>query len=343
MSENQVQVTTPRNLLELVTKSGVLISLRVRYWRAHKMLKPEDVGMAPTDVNRDLVSLGHKKLIPPEYIQPFSLIEGRARAAIENATFSFMGVGRFLPNRRLPETQAVLRNLKEKFAEEYAKFHNQFDKMRTEALALWRENAPKLSDTPEALVAAVAASYPEASALRRHYEFEWQTYQVAPPENVDAQLLSDADALEIAEARNRVVEDARGKMAMGVERSLQEIVTQMREQTATMVTEVLETMRTGSTNGVHQKTLDRMRNFINWYRSMNFMDDQQLTAQLNSLEQQFLSRTADDYRHDEKSLADLTTGLTAMRDHARHLVESDVHDVIARFGAMGNRRVRKME
>ena len=38
------------NLLDVLTREGVLINVSVRYWRATKKLKPEDLGLDPTQV-----------------------------------------------------------------------------------------------------------------------------------------------------------------------------------------------------------------------------------------------------------------------------------------------------
>ncbi len=45
------------HLLEVLTREGVLINVSVRYWRAAKKLRPEDLGLAPDRVTDRLISL----------------------------------------------------------------------------------------------------------------------------------------------------------------------------------------------------------------------------------------------------------------------------------------------
>ena len=88
-------------LLDVLTRQGVLISVNIRYWRAQKKLTAQDISIDPDDVTERLISLGHKRLLPREALAPFALIESRAHAHAEAATFPFLGgIGRFLPNRK---------------------------------------------------------------------------------------------------------------------------------------------------------------------------------------------------------------------------------------------------
>ncbi|MBE0542251.1 MAG: hypothetical protein IH623_12760 [Verrucomicrobia bacterium] len=46
-------------LLQSLTREGVLINVSVRFWRAHKKLRAEDLGLEPNKVSDRLISLGH--------------------------------------------------------------------------------------------------------------------------------------------------------------------------------------------------------------------------------------------------------------------------------------------
>src|SRR2546425_9909362 len=89
-------------LLDVLTREGVLINVSVRHWRATRKLKAEDLGLNPDNVTERLVSLGHKTLLPREALERFALVEGRARSLVESSTFPFLnGLGHFLPNAKL--------------------------------------------------------------------------------------------------------------------------------------------------------------------------------------------------------------------------------------------------
>src|SRR6266478_5013690 len=105
-----------RDLLQVLTREGVLITVSVRYWRGTKKLNAEDVGLNPDSVSDRLISLGHKRLLPKEATAALALIEGRAHAFIESNTFPFLnGLAHFVPNGKLAEVSAKLKKLDEDF------------------------------------------------------------------------------------------------------------------------------------------------------------------------------------------------------------------------------------
>ena len=74
-------MNTENTLLDVLTCRGLLVSVSVRYWRARKKLDAEDLGLAPEQVDDRLISLGHKRLVPPRArtIQICGLGGGRVR------------------------------------------------------------------------------------------------------------------------------------------------------------------------------------------------------------------------------------------------------------------------
>src|SRR5258708_39935971 len=92
------------DLLSVLTREGVLISVSVRYWRGCKKLNAEDLGLDSRKVSDRLISLGHKRLLPKEATAQLGLIEGRAHAVVEGSTFRFLnGLAHFAPNSKLAE------------------------------------------------------------------------------------------------------------------------------------------------------------------------------------------------------------------------------------------------
>src|SRR5216683_2875787 len=105
-----------RDLLQVLTREGVLISVSVRYWRGCKKLNAEDLGLDSRKVSDRLISLGHKRLLPKDATAGLALIEGRAHALIEGNTFPFLnGLAHFLPNTRLSDVSGKLKELEAEF------------------------------------------------------------------------------------------------------------------------------------------------------------------------------------------------------------------------------------
>src|SRR5512141_2075926 len=123
------------SLLQILTREGVLITASVRYWRAHKKLRAEDIGLEPDAVSDRLISLGHKRLLPKEATAALALVESRAHALIEGNTFPFLnGLAHFLPNSKLEEVTDKLKELEVEFWAAKGKFLEQYGTLREAAL-----------------------------------------------------------------------------------------------------------------------------------------------------------------------------------------------------------------
>ena len=120
-----------QQLLNILTREGVLINVSISYWRGCKKLKPEDLGLEAAKVSDRLISLGHKRLLPRDTMQKLSLIEGRAHSLIEGNTFPFMGgLGHFLPNPKLDEVTGKLKALEDEFWAAKAEFLKSYGELR---------------------------------------------------------------------------------------------------------------------------------------------------------------------------------------------------------------------
>ena len=137
-------------LLQALSRNGVLLNVSVRYWRGTKKLRPEDIGLETGQLSERLISLGHKRLLPREATAQLALIESRAHALVEGNTFPFLnGLGHFLPNGRLGEVTAKLRELEREFWRAKAEFVGKYCALRAEAALQWEAMARKLVRDPE--------------------------------------------------------------------------------------------------------------------------------------------------------------------------------------------------
>ena len=146
------------------------------------------------------------------------------------------------------------------------------------------------------------------------------------------------DQLETADQRRRIAEEAGRRLQADLDSFIRESVAALREEAGRLAGEVLETLD-HSTVVVHQRTLDRLTDFIGRFRSLNFAGDAQLEQTLERFRQELLTRSAEDYRNDRSAMSALTQGPTRLRENAVQLARSDARDIIARFGRMGGRRL----
>src|SRR3954462_4267956 len=146
------------DLLQVLTREGVLLSVSVRYWRGCKKLKAEDLGLSASRLSDRLISLGHKRLLPKDATAALALVESRAHAFVEANTFPFLnGIAHFVPNPKLGDVSSRLKELETEFwtAKEY--FIQAYSSLRNSAADEWRVMAEKLVKDPERLVATVEA------------------------------------------------------------------------------------------------------------------------------------------------------------------------------------------
>jgi hypothetical protein len=331
MQENQ-------NLLSVLTREGVLIKVSVRYWRGCKKLKPEDIGLKQADLSDRLISLGHKRLLPKDALAGLSVLESRAHALVEANTFPFLnGLGHFLPNSKLAEVTDTLKQIESEFWTAKAEFLQKYGSLRQEAAKEWREMAKKLVNDPDRLTAVIESSFPFAHQMDRYFSFDQQLFQISLPDNLSTDLVSLADQREIILARQRASQEAGEKVRTGVESFVADCVASLREQTAQLCQDMLHSINSSET-GVHQKTLNRLVRFIDQFKQMNFVNDQEMERQLENVRRELLTKTAEEYRDSRTAKRRLVAGLSQLANQAQSLAKQDASELVQRFGQMGHRK-----
>lgn len=327
-------------LMDALTREGVLLSVTVRYWRATKKLRPEELGLKADDVSARLIRLGHKRLLPQEALSRLALIEGRAHYLVDSFTFPFMGgVARYLPNRKLAAVTAALEALKVEFEAEAARFTAQYDQLRSQALVEWRAAVQKLSSQPDRVLASITQAFPPSQKLERYFGFQVYLFQVTVPEALPTtQLVELGDQLKIEEARQQIAREAQTHLKAETERFVADCVGVLRTETAQLCDDMLEAINGGKTDGVHQKTLNRLLRFIERFHQLNFAGDDEMERLLETARRELLNRSADTYRHNSAATRQLQVGLTRLRDTARELAQGNARELVERFGRIGDRK-----
>ncbi len=325
-------------LLSVLTREGVLINVSIRFWRGCKKLRAEDIGLDATKLSDRLISLGHKRLLPKDALKELVLVEGRAHAQIDGNTFPFLnGLGHFLPNPKLAEVTERLKELEGEFTAARDRFLGQYATLRTEAAREWRQMAEKLTNDPDRLVAAIEDSFPLPGSMRRFFRFDVNLFQISLPERLDFELVTVAQQQNVIAARAKAVHEAAAKIRRDTETFVQECVSSLRQQTAQLCEDMLQSIGTSDT-GVHQKTLNRLVKFIDQFKAMNFADDTVMAQMLDQTRRELLSKTAEEYRDNKHAQGQLVQGLSRLRDKARELAHADASALVERFGEMGRRK-----
>ena len=323
--------------LDALTQRGVLISVSVRYWRARKKLNPEDLGLTREQVDDRLFSLGHKRLLPKDSLKQLALIESRAHALVEENTFPFLnGVARYLPNAKLQAVTEKLHALQGEFELRQQEFMAGYGELRDSALRQWRDAAEGLQVDADRLLAVVSAAFPPVDAMPRYFSFDIRTFQIAVPDVPQAELVELGAQQELIQARAEAAQVAQQEIHRSCQEFIGDCVATLREQTAKLCSEMLTTIN--GTGSVHQRTLNRLVKFIDHFGELNFVNDEQMDEQLQQVREQFLQRTAAEYRESGAARQQLVTGLTMLREAASELAQQDARELVQSFGQMGRRR-----
>jgi hypothetical protein len=290
------------------------------------------------------MSLGHKRLLPKEALAQLALVESRTHALVDQSSFPFLGgIGHFLPNGKLDETQAKLHELRHDFETARDRFMAEYGRHRSEALDEWRQLARQIggsTEERERLVAHITESFPPQGVIERKFGYDIHLFQIAIPEHLSLDVVTFADQAEVCRARQEAAQAARRQIREGVETFIGDCVTTLRHQTAQLCEEMLASMRGGKTDGVHQKTLNRLVRFIDDFRHLNFANDTEMEHQLERVRGELLNRSAEDYRASLTATRDLEAGLSQLRDHARTLASQDARELVERFGQVGRRKLQ---
>jgi hypothetical protein len=325
-------------LLPILTREGVLLKVSVSFWRGHKKLRPEDIGLERKDVSDRLISLGHKRLLPKDSLQDLAVIEGRAHALVEANTFPFLnGVAHFLPNAKMAEVTGKLDEMQREFWAAKKGFMQKYSSLRQSASKEWAAMAQKLVKDPDQLVATIEASFPYPDQMDRYYGFDIQLFQIALPKHMAAELVSASEQQAVIEARRKAAQEAGQKIRSGVEAFVADCVASLRQQTAELCEEMLSSIN-GCETGVHQKTLNRLVKFIDQFKSLNFANDAVMERQLEQVKRELLSKSAEEYRDSASARAKLVNGLSKLRDQAGQMARENATELVQRFGEMGRRK-----
>ena len=303
-------MTRERAVLDALMQRGVLVEIHCRCWSGQKALRPEDLGLEPSDVNEELMSLGRKNLVPKASLAPFYTLEVRARQELARASFA-VPFGHYVPLEAYPELRGRLDDIIQRFDAYHTEWLPSYPGWRAEMLDEWRVAAGQAYERAngEAMhmprgefmadfMDRIRACYPDPSELTGRFSLGALTYQVSLPADsgvapADLALL-DAQARAQEEARAQVSRDALETAQRETQAMLTSMVREMRARATELAERLAASLRDGGT--VRQQQFDSFIRFVDSFRRMNVLDDRDLAGSLDRIESEFLSPGAAVYR-----------------------------------------------
>ena len=287
-----------------IFKDGLLIDVNVSFWSGAKILKAEDLGLKEENVAK-AYKLGRKMLIPPEVIQGFRQVEGRARHVVETNSFKFpIGNARFIPKKKFQKVSDELKQCQQEYIELTEKLIENYDKYRDEMLPIYKEAAEiafvqqepvgvqefNLEDKEaqkEAFVRMfmdrIQSYYPSSDTLRAKFALQWDIYEIALPK------LRKGDEASIIEdiAKNDIFEqEYRAQTQQKIGAFVEDVVKTLRQETLEICGRIATNIKEGKV--IKGRTLTSLREFIDKFQDLNFVGDTTVEAHLDNLRKEFL-------------------------------------------------------
>ncbi len=180
---------------------GVLVRLRIQYWRPYAKLRLADLGLDEVNGNtKGYIQLGRKKLLPPDLIAKVETVERRARTALrENSLRCFWGS--FIPTTAWSKWRELSDKLEARFYEvrdeiiealpaSKETLHEIYSEMAAEAYRRSKldANVEVPLDFIERFVNACLSRIPSAEQIRAAYRYN-EVYNYIPlPSQVKAHV-----------------------------------------------------------------------------------------------------------------------------------------------------------
>jgi hypothetical protein len=283
---------------------GILMDIDVSFWSGAEALIAEDQGLQETDIS-DAYRLGKKFLIPATVIREFRAIEGRARRLVDDNSFPFpIGGARFIPRRKFSKVVGQLKKYQVDYTELVEKLVTNYDSYRAEMDAVYlqaaevaygrqttkQEFGPDFDpekdkkDFINRFMERIHSSYPAAESLRGKFALTWDCYEIAMPR----MRKTDADSIVEDEQKSQIAtEEYQAQIQKKIGGFISEVVGALRQETVDICSRIINNIKDGKV--VKGRTLSSLHNFIDKFSELNFVGDQKVEAQLESLRKEFLS------------------------------------------------------
>lgn len=343
--------------LKRVFTEGTLIQINVSRWSGLKYLDAEDLGLKREDIDAELFSLGRKRLMSKERMQRFKTLENRARKAVDSYSFSFpLGKASFVPAAALPKVIAEVDEAVVAFTSETEKLVADYEDIKAAMLTQYREALPKIyerlssgdedSDAVEGyseftsrLLGKIEAAYPADIGAR--YSLSYSLYRVELPADARIEAIESDVAAEVASERARLLaeknEEMRNRINEDVDDFVVKVVGALRSEVAEVCGRVSDLIGRGTT--LKEGSLDSLRELIEKFKTLNFMGDEEIDANIEGVTALLAGRSSADFRIDEALLADLGSSLKRASSAARRRVE--LSEIVDTFGGAGRRLLRE--
>lgn len=269
--------------------AGTLIDLTCGLWSGMVRVKPEDLGIPDTEEVREVLTLGHERLVPKEALDRLRQIANEARGEVERASIYFPLVpgARFVPKEKraalegvLDYHQTIFEGAKVDFTVNYTKYKEEMEPKIRKALMDATGNDEQVVERG---LKRILAKYPSEGEVGSKFYFGWKSFAVTAP--IDGSIPEELKGVE-----NDVSEAIKGMMKS------------LREEVIEKIGHILEMLKRGAK--FTAKTLRSSRDLFSKVKSLNIFGDTELVDAMNKFEKILL--TIDPGAEDDNSAVSLS-------------------------------------
>lgn len=296
---------------------GSIVDLHTSIWGARMKIKPQDLGIEPSEEVNKVFSLGQHRLAPSDAFERIRTPVNQAKNTIDGYSMNFAMIrgARYVPEVHIEKLIGRLVVYQQAFNAAVDEFMESYQTMRDEQMPVIfkaLQDATQDEELAKAAFARIEAEYPDANTVRSKFGLTWNVYAVQGSK-------SKAAAEMIAGETSQV------KSIMG------EMIGELRKELSDKVTGLLEIANKGGK--LTDTSIGSAMSLLTKLESMNVLGDPVLADQIEAL-RGALSAV-------DKSAVDkeFTMGLSQMKQELSQSVEKAIQEAEQNLTGLGRRKL----
>lgn len=282
-------------------QDGFLVNLSISKWGMGAQLNQADLGIQKAVPK--IFKLGKKMLIDEKHFNAFVGYEGRARRYLYKNSYPFhISEAHFIPKKKLLTVLAELDKFKAEYKAAADAFVENYPTYKEAMLAEYPEHAD-----------ALRPLYPRQTELRAKFDFQVMTFELAMPRElaaVDVQALIARDEAkdEVKKKLEEQLADQHKTAMAQLEKFTENAAQSLRQQIGGVCTTLIDKIKRKEI--ISKTNIDTIKGEIENFRSLNFLDDKVVQAEIDKLET--LVNGNHNFKTDDATIMELNDALAGV-------------------------------
>ena len=302
------------------------------------------------DPGKNIMSFGRIKLFNDEIlhtmftnkqnspIYKMKLIRSRLQAFIDTYTFPYMnGLGNALPDPALQNFTEIVKDLNKQYKDARELYTNSWSELRERCISYYGARPELYPGITEAQMkeAITRKLLTYTNSLDSKFRFQVTHFNVKP---IDMSM-EESDVAEKQvqiDARNEVAHKAGQDFNKMINDFQNEVKHDLRTQTVGVFNDLLEAIEKDQWN---QKSINAVLKYIDKFKKLNFLNDQDLENFLDSSKKKMTILSAQEVKKSNGSIDNLHDMVEGAVGELKKFAANEKSKIADGFGAMGNRTI----